>query len=101
MSARVLSVGVYATVLLVLLALTVLTVSVSFLPLSGGAHIAAGLTIGLVKASLVALVFMHVISSPRLTWIVIVVALFWLVLLFGLIFCDYATRGLITSMPGH
>jgi cytochrome c oxidase subunit IV len=101
MSERVISISVYFGVLVILMALTLLTVGVSFVPLAGAWHITAGLTIGLMKASLVALVFMHVTSSPRLTWIVIVVAMFWLLLLFGLIFCDYVTRGIFPSMPGH
>ena len=101
MAERVLSTKTYLGVLLVLIALTLLTVSISFAPLTGAWHITAGLTIGLAKASLVALFFMHVIHSPRLTWIVIAVALFWLLLLFALTFCDYATRGLIPTMPGH
>ncbi|HEX3724654.1 MAG TPA: cytochrome C oxidase subunit IV family protein [Pirellulales bacterium] len=95
------SVRAYVLVLMSLLVLTAATVGVSLLPLAGGWHIVGGLAIAVVKASLVVLVFMHVMSSPKLTWIVIAVALFWLVLLFGLTFCDYATRGLIPGMPGH
>ncbi len=95
------SIPVYALVLLVLLALTVLTMGVSFLPANGRTHLAMGLTIALAKASLVALFFMHVISSHRLTRIVIVVAVCWLLLLFSLTFSDYLTRGLIPNMPGH
>jgi cytochrome c oxidase subunit 4 len=101
MHAHVVSVRAYAVVLAILIALTVATIGISFLPLSGGWHIAAGLGIGVVKASLVALIFMHVITSPRLTWIVILIALLWLALLFGLTFCDYATRGMIPALPGH
>jgi cytochrome c oxidase subunit 4 len=101
MAEPVLSIRMYFGVLVVLIGLTLLTVGISFAPLTGAWHITAGLSIGLVKASLVALIFMHVIHSPRLTWIVIAVALFWLLLLFGLTLCDYATRGIIPSMPGH
>ena len=45
MSARVLSVRTYVIVLVLLLALTALTVGVSFVPLAGHWHIAIGLAI--------------------------------------------------------
>jgi cytochrome c oxidase subunit 4 len=101
MQTHVVPVRVYAFVLALLVALTLLTIGISFLPLAGKWHIVAGLSIGAVKASLVALIFMHVINGPRLTWIVIAMAALWLLLLFGLTFCDYATRGMISVLPGH
>jgi len=101
MSERTLSVRTYLLVLTALIALTVLTVAVSFAPLAGHWHIAAGLSIGLVKASLVGLFFMHLIHSRHLNWIVLAAAMFWLLILFSLIFADYLTRGIIPHMPGH
>ncbi len=97
----ILSVRLYVFIFAALVALTILTVAISFIPLTGAWHIAAGLAIALVKASLVALFFMHLVTSPRLTWFVVVVALFWLLLLVGLTFVDYATRGLVPGAPGH
>jgi len=91
----------YVAVYVVLVLLTLLTVGISLAPIAGGWHIAAGLSIGAVKTLLVALFFMHVIESPRLTWSVIVIALFWLTVLVSLTFLDYATRGQIPGMPGH
>ncbi|TMQ35631.1 MAG: hypothetical protein E6K70_01165 [Planctomycetota bacterium] len=61
----------------------------------------AGLIIGLCKASLVVLFFMHALVSSRLTWIVIAVSGFWLGLLLVLTLCDYLTRGMVPFMPGH
>ncbi len=102
MRAHSMSVATYASVLIALLALTILTVGISFLPVAGRWHITAGLVIALVKASLVAaLFFMHVISSHRLTWAVIAVAIFWLLIMVSLTFSDYLTRGMIPYMPGH
>jgi cytochrome c oxidase subunit IV len=101
MHERILPVSLYVFVFVALVALTILTVAISFIPLTGGWHIAVGLVIALVKASLVALFFMHVISSPRLTWIVLLAAVFWLLLLVGLTFVDYASRGLVPGVPGH
>lgn len=91
----------YVVVYVVLVLLTLLTVGISFAPIAGGWHIAAGLSIGAIKALLVVLFFMHVIESPRLTWSVIVIALFWLTVMVSLTFLDYATRGQVPGMPGH
>jgi caa(3)-type oxidase subunit IV len=35
---------------------------------------------------------MHVIHSPRLTWIVVISSFIWLAVLFVLTFADYLTR---------
>src|SRR2546429_9470699 len=61
----------YVTVCVVLVALTVVTVSVSFVPLTEGWHAFFGLLIGLVKATLVVLFFMHALHSSPVTRIVI------------------------------
>ena len=91
----------YVFVFVALVLLTLATVAASFLPMAGQWHLAAGLSIGLVKASLVALFFMHLIGSPRLTWSIVAIALFWLTVLVSLTFVDYSTRGLVPGMPGH
>ena len=71
--------------------LTVLTVGVSFLPLAAVWHSVIGLIIAVCKGSLVVLFFMHVLISPRLTWVVLAVAFCWLGLLFLLSLNDYLT----------
>jgi len=91
----------YTLVCVVLVLLTALTVSVSFRPLEGGWHLAAGLSIGLVKASLVVLFFMHALHSSRLTWVVIAAACFWLGLLVVLTLADYVSRNKVPFAPGH
>ncbi|HEX4143636.1 MAG TPA: cytochrome C oxidase subunit IV family protein [Pirellulales bacterium] len=101
MSERILSVSTYGSVLTALLLLTFLTVGVSFVPLAGHWHVAAGLAIAAVKGGLVVLFFMHALQSPKLTWAVIAMALFWLLILVGLTLSDYVTRGLTPGMPGH
>lgn len=98
---RELNATTYVIVFTVLVVLTVVTLSVSFLPLSPLFHLVAGLVIGLCKASLVVLFFMHAILSPRLTWCVIAVASFWVGILLVLTLTDYFTRGLIPFTPGH
>jgi caa(3)-type oxidase subunit IV len=99
---HILSPLTYTIVCIVLVLLTVLTVSVSFMPVQGVWHIVIGLVIGVCKASLVVVFFMHALISPKLTWIVIAVACFWLVVLFfGLTLADYFTRGMLPYAPGH
>jgi cytochrome c oxidase subunit 4 len=95
------STRLYISIFGVLVILTVCTVAASFLPLDGAWHIVIGLSIGLVKASLVALFFMHLAGSPRLTWSIVAIALLWLIVLVVLTFADYATRGCVPGMPGH
>src|SRR5690349_1924201 len=101
MEGRTISAKTYVAICAILILLTFLTVGVSFLPISGRWHTIIGLTIALAKATLVVLFFMHVLLSPRLTWSVIVVTCFWLLILLGLTFSEYAARGMIPFMPGH
>jgi cytochrome c oxidase subunit IV len=101
MSSRVLSSGSYVLVYVALLAFTCLSVGISFLHLAYVWHIVLGLIIGACKCTLVLLIFMHVLYSPRLTWIVILTAVFWLGILLVLTLADYFTRGMIPYTPGH
>jgi cytochrome c oxidase subunit 4 len=91
----------YVIVCAVLILLTVLTVAVSFLDIPGGWHIVLGLAIATCKATLVFLFFMHLIICPRLTWIVVVVTVFWLSILVVLTLTDYFSRGEVPYMYGH
>ena len=98
---RILSPTSYTVVCAVLVALTLVTLSVSFIPLRGVWHVVAGLTIGLIKATLVVLFFMHALVGNRVTWIVIAVSCFWLGLLVILPMSDYLTRNMVPYMPEH
>jgi hypothetical protein len=44
---------------------------------------------------------MHVLISPRLTWIVIAVTAFWLGILVVLTLTDYFNREMVPYMFGH
>ena len=101
MHGRTISVRTYVLVCVILVALTVLTLAVSFFHLPGAWHVVVGLLIAALKASLVVLFFMHVLVSPRLTWIVVIVSGFWLGVLLVLTLTDYMTRGSVPYMPGH
>ena len=101
MSTKIVPTNTYIVVLIVLLALTVLTVAVSFVPLPPIGHVVAGMSIAALKATLVVLIFMHAMHSPRLTWCVILASIAWLAILFSLTYTDYLTRGSLPQMPGH
>lgn len=81
----------YFAVFFALMILTVLTVWVSRIDL-GAMNTAVAMAIAIVKALVVILWFMHVIHSPRLTWIVVISSFLWLAVLFVLTFSDYLTR---------
>jgi cytochrome c oxidase subunit 4 len=82
----------YFVVFFALLVGTGLTVYAATLDL-GKYNAAVALTIASVKATLVALFFMHIKgASEKLTKLVVVSALFFLMLLLGLTMTDFATR---------
>jgi cytochrome c oxidase subunit IV len=66
-------VRVYITVFVALMALTLITVAVSYLDLSPPMAIAVALSIALVKGSLVACYFMHLISERKLIYAVLAI----------------------------
>jgi len=66
-------VRVYITVFVALMALTLITVAVSYLDLSPAMAITVALFVATVKGSLVAGYFMHLISEKRLIYAVLVI----------------------------
>lgn len=82
---------VYFSVFAALAAGTLLTWWVSTIDL-GMWNTPIALIIATTKAVLVILFFMHVIHSPRLTWVVVIGSFLWLAVLFVLTFADYLTR---------
>jgi cytochrome c oxidase subunit IV len=92
MSEHIMSSKFYYTIWIALLGLTAITAGVAFLDL-GPLNVIVALVIATVKALLVVLFFMHVkYTSEKLTKIVIVSAIFWLLLLLALSMADYTTR---------
>ena len=81
----------YFVVFAVLMVLTIVTVAVSRIDL-GMMNTAVAMAIAIAKATVVILWFMHVIHSPKMTWIVVISSFLWLAVLFVLIFSDYLTR---------
>jgi len=92
MSEHVVSSKLYVAIWAALMVLTVITASVAFNDL-GPFNTVVCLVIATLKALLVILVFMHVkYASERLTKMVIISAVFWLLILLGLSLSDYAIR---------
>jgi len=83
---------IYFAVFTALIVLTATTTAISFLDL-GPWNTVVALGIAFVKATLVALFFMHVKYSPPLTRIVVAGGLFWLAILLALTLSDFLTRG--------
>jgi cytochrome c oxidase subunit 4 len=82
----------YFAVFFALMILTILTVYVSRIDL-GAMNTLVAMVIAVCKAVVVILWFMHVIHSPRMTWIVVISSFLWLAVMFALFFADYLTRG--------
>ena len=93
------STGTYVKILLVLLALTGITTAVARVDL-GAFSVVVALSIAVVKMLLVALFFMHVRHSTKLTKLVVVSGLLWLGIMITFTLADIWTRGLIGT-PGR
>jgi cytochrome c oxidase subunit IV len=85
----------YYSVFAALIALTLLTVSVSFLHL-GPWHTTVGVLIGVAKATLVGLFFMHLLHASRASWLAVLAGLFWLGILLTLTLSDYLSRHVLS-----
>ena len=92
------SVGTYVKILLALLVATGVTTAVARVDL-GGFSVVVALGIASVKMVLVALFFMHVRHSTKLTRLVVLGGLLWLGILLLLTMTDFATRGIL-GVPG-
>jgi cytochrome c oxidase subunit 4 len=99
MSEHVDSIKTYSAVWLSLLVLTGLTTAVAYVDL-GAFSVVVALTIAVIKMLLVALFFMHVRHSTRLTKMVVLGGLLWLAILLTFTLADVWTRGLIGT-PGR
>lgn len=92
MPERIVTIKVYAKVLAALLVLTATTCAVSFIDM-GKMNAVVAVVIAFAKASLVALIFMHLRYSRRLMRVVVAAGLFWLGILIALTMSDFLTRG--------
>jgi cytochrome c oxidase subunit 4 len=88
----------YLAVFVALLALTALTTGVAFIDLGGIGNVAVALTIAVIKATLVALYFMHLRQSSRLTMVFAAAGIFWLGIMVGLTLSDYLSRDWVSTV---
>jgi cytochrome c oxidase subunit IV len=93
MSEKIVPKRVYFTIFFLLLFFTGVTVWVASRDW-GAYNTPIALTIAVTKALLVALWFMHIKYSNRLTQIVVASGLFWLVIMVALTMFDFSTRSL-------
>jgi len=85
---------VYAALIVLLFA----TVGGAMLPL-GTLHLPVAMTIAVIKAVMIVLIFMHVYYSSALTKITSIAALLWASLLLAITLADYFSRGWL-DIPG-
>ena len=97
-STHVDSVGTYVKVLVALLVATGVTTAVSRVDLGPFSTVVA-LAIACGKMLLVALFFMHIRYSTKLTKLVVTGGLLWLAILLLLTMTDYLSRGIL-GVPG-
>jgi cytochrome c oxidase subunit 4 len=77
-------VKVYITVFVALMVLTVITVAISYLHLSVPIAVAVALFVAIVKGSLVAGYFMHLVSEKKLIYAVLVLTIVFFAVLLAL-----------------
>jgi cytochrome c oxidase subunit IV len=80
-------------ILMVLLVLTYVAAKIDLDHMVGGLNLIVAMTIAVIKALLVVLIFMHVKHGTRLVWAFTAAGFVWLVILFVMFSLDYTTRG--------
>jgi cytochrome c oxidase subunit 4 len=98
-SNHIVPVRVYVAVFLTLIVMTWVTAYVSTVDL-GRLNVFVALSIAIFKASLVILFFMHVKYGTRLTKMIVLAGLYWLILLLFIAMADLWTRGWM-GVPGR
>jgi cytochrome c oxidase subunit IV len=99
LSEHVDGIKIYLAVFAGLIVLTVITTAVAFVDL-GSMSVVAALGIATCKMLFVALWFMHLRHSPKLTRLVVVGALLWLAIMLVFTMADVMTRGDL-GVPGR
>jgi cytochrome c oxidase subunit 4 len=98
-STHIVPVSTYIFVFLALIVGTIVTWQVALIDL-GQLNIVVALTIAVCKATLVILFFMHVKYSPKLTKLVVICGVFWLIILLTITETDLLTRTWM-GVPGR
>jgi cytochrome c oxidase subunit IV len=98
MNQHIAPVRTYVNVFIALLVLLLATVGAAYLPL-GPLHFPVAMTIAVIKAVLIVLIFMHVLHAHRLTMIICAASMLWLAIMIALTLADYLSRGWL-QIPG-
>jgi len=98
MAGHVSPIRTYLTIFGALMVLTLVTVLAAYVNL-GLFNPVVAMAIAIFKATLVVLYFMHVKYSSRLTKLVVLTGIFFLVILLGETMMDYASRGFLPTLP--
>jgi len=93
------SVKTYVVVFLALIAATLITTAVAFVDL-GPFSVVVALAIAVCKMLLVALFFMHVRYSTKLTRLVLLGGALWMFILLGMTYTDFGSRTWM-GVPGR
>ena len=94
----VVSIKTYVSVFASLMVLTALTAFVAFVDFGHGLlNDLVAMTIAVIKALLVLVIFMHLKYSARLLWLIAASSVVWLVIMVGLTLTDYRSRDWIES----
>ena len=93
---HVVPIRMYVTIWAALMIFTGLTVFAATVELHVF-NIVLALLIATIKGTLVALFFMHLRYSTKLTMVTVIAAIFFLFILFGLSMTDYLTRAWLTN----
>ena len=99
MSEHVVPIRTYFFVFVALMLLLFLTVAVSWKNL-GSWNLVIALAVGITKATLIMLFFMHVKYCSKLVWVFAASSFIFLIIMIGMTFGDYLSRGWI-PVGGH
>ena len=100
MSEHIVPVRIYVMIFLALLVGSGLTVMAAFVDFPWQFNTIVAMTIAIVKATLVVLLFMHGRYSTRLVWVIVGAALFWMGIMFALTLSDFYTRPWLSTQTG-
>jgi len=94
----VVSIKVYISVFAALMVLTFLTVYVAFQDFGHGLlNDLVAMSIAVIKALMVVVIFMHLKYSARLLWLIAGSSVVWLIVMIGLTLTDYRSRDWLES----
>ncbi|HZY10225.1 MAG TPA: cytochrome C oxidase subunit IV family protein [Bacteroidota bacterium] len=92
-------VRLYISVFIALLALTVVTVAISYLHLDITAAIFVALTVAIIKGSLVASYFMHLISEKKIIFVTLILTVLFFVVLMALPLFSHSDQVTSSNVP--